>query len=620
MRNQIDAATRAGIVAKTINSANLSEWNDVYAEILDDKIDVLLVSPERLNHPDFRDYILPTLATTTGMAVVDEAHCISDWGHDFRPEYRRIRTLLAGLSPDLPVLATTATANARVVADIADQMGLPLVIRGPLGRDSLRLAVVSLPTPAHRLAWLADHLSDLPGSGIIYSLTVGGTEQTADFLRARGHSVRSYSSKTEDSERRLAEADLLANQVKALVATSALSMGFDKPDLRFVIHLGAPPSPIAYYQQVGRAGRALDTALVVLLPSTQELPIWRHFASLAVPSEHQIRSVLEALAEIGRVSSTQFLETRVELSEGQLKNMLQVLDIEGAVRRVEGGWVLTGEPWRYDTERYERIRAAREAEQEAMLEYISASGCRMELLRRFLDDDTAAPCGRCDNCAVPSLPTTTSAETMNALRSYLDCSGVAIKPRAVWPTGLPSIGVALKGRIASNESAAYGRAIARLNDIGWGEDLRTLLDSAEAETPVPDRVLNRVLKVLSDWEEIDGTLPSGVVAIHSHRRDGIVRSLAEFVAAKMNLPLLGLISTTYLPVKAGASNSARRVAALHERFEVPEQLAAKCKEAKAGVLLVDDLVETGWTMSLAARALRQAGAPSVVPFALATAL
>ncbi len=398
MRNQIDAATRAGIVAKTINSTNISEWNDVYSEILDGKIDVLLVSPERLNHPDFRDYIFPTLAARIGMVVVDEAHCISDWGHDFRPDYRRIRSMLAELSHDTPVLATTATANRRVTADIADQMGRTLVLRGPLGRASLRLAVISLPTSAHRIAWLADHLSELPGSGIIYSLTVGGAEQAAGFLRERGYSVRAYSGETEDSERRQAEADLLANRVKALVATSALGMGFDKADLGFVVHLGAPPSPVAYYQQIGRAGRAIDTAIVVLLPSAQDLSIWRYFASLAFPSEQQVHAVLEALAKADRPLSTPVLEVRVDLSRSRLEHMLKVLDVDGAVRRVDGGWISTGATWHHDGERYARVKAARTAEQDAMLDYIATSGCRLEFLRRSLDDENAVPCGRCTNC------------------------------------------------------------------------------------------------------------------------------------------------------------------------------------------------------------------------------
>src|SRR5690349_20323843 len=325
MRNQIAAAQRAGIRAVTVNSSNLSDWAEVYQAIGNGEVDVLLVSPERLNNPDFRDRALPQLTTATGLVVIDEAHCVSDWGHDFRLDYRRIRTLLADLPAGVPVLATTATANSRVTQDVAEQLSVSgeqtlddvLVLRGSLDRTSLRLGVVELPTAAQRLAWLAAHLDDLPGSGIIYCLTVAATQQVADHLRGQGHAVIAYSGQTAEADRLAAEEDLLNNRVKALVATSALGMGFDKPDLGFVIHLGAPPSPIAYYQQVGRAGRAVHSADVLLLPGPEDEAIWRYFASLAFPPEDQVRAVLAVLSD--RPTSTPALEARVELKRGRLE-------------------------------------------------------------------------------------------------------------------------------------------------------------------------------------------------------------------------------------------------------------------------------------------------------------
>ena len=308
MRNQIAAAERAGIRAVTINSTNVEEWRATYAEVARGEVDVLLLSPERLNNPDFRDNVMPQLAATCGLLVVDEAHCISDWGHDFRPDFRRLRTLLPELPAGIPVLATTATANTRVVADVADVLGLGqdrstgdsggdgvLVLRGSLDRESLHLGVLALPDTAHRLAWLADHLAELPGSGIIYTLTVAASQEVADYLRGRGFAVAAYSGQTEQAERLAAEDDLLHNRVKALVATSALGMGFDKPDLGFVIHFGAPSSPIAYYQQVGRAGRGVDRAQVILLPGPEDEAIWDYFASVGFPAERQVRTALGAL-------------------------------------------------------------------------------------------------------------------------------------------------------------------------------------------------------------------------------------------------------------------------------------------------------------------------------------
>ena len=319
MRNQIAAAQRAGITAVTVNSSNTGDWEEIYARIHAGEVDVLLVSPERLNNPDFRDRALPRLTAATGLLVVDEAHCVSDWGHDFRPDYRRIRTLLAELPAGIPVLATTATANSRVTRDVAEQLSTTgdgvlddvLVLRGDLDRESLHLGVVELPSAALRLAWLAEHLRDLPGSGIVYCLTVAATHQVAEHLRAEGYEVLAYSGQSAEPDRLAAEEALLGNRVKAVISTSALGMGFDKPDLGFVVHLGAPPSPIAYYQQVGRAGRGVADASVVLLPGREDREVWDYFASLAFPAEHLVRHTLEVLGSAPGAVSTQLLEPRI---------------------------------------------------------------------------------------------------------------------------------------------------------------------------------------------------------------------------------------------------------------------------------------------------------------------
>jgi ATP-dependent DNA helicase RecQ len=617
MRNQIEAASRTGIHAVTINSSNLAEWHDVYDRVQDGTVDVLLVSPERLNNPSFRDYVLPELAKATGLVVVDEAHCISDWGHDFRPDYRRIRTLLAELSPKIPVLATTATANSRVVTDVAEQLGDAYVVRGSLDRESLRLAVVHLPTPASRLAWMAEHLPTLPGSGIVYTLTVSAAESAATFLRSRGCSVVAYTSKVENLERQAAENDLIRNDVKALVATSALGMGFDKSDLGFVVHLGAPPSPIAYYQQIGRAGRAVEEAQVILLPGSEDAIIWRYFTMLAFPAEEQVRTVLDILSAGGAPISTQALETRVDLGRRSLEHMLRVLDVDGAVRRVEGGWVSTAASWRHDHERYERISAARLAEQEAMLRYVTTTDCRLEFLRRCLDDADAAPCGRCDNCTGEFLSTTVSGSALEAARAHYDSIGVDINPRTQWPTGLPAIGIPLSGRIPAGERALVGRAVARLDETGWGDRLRPLFEAGASDAALSNRLLNGAIQVMNDWTPPGGLRPGAVIAMGSRQRPRLVRGLAERIAQECSVPLLGTLPAVDSPPGAGRANSARRVAALHAAINVPPSLGAACPRVEGPVLLVDDLVDSGWTMTLAARVLRRAGATDVLPFALA---
>ncbi len=624
MRNQIAAAQRAGIRAVTINSTNIEQWQEVQDAIAAGEIDVLLVSPERLNNPGFRDEVLPRLAATAGLLVVDEAHCISDWGHDFRPDYRRLRTLLADLPAGIPVLATTATANARVTADVAEQLGAGadaapdadvLVLRGSLDRASLRLGVVRLGTAQQRLAWLADHLAEQPGSGIVYCLTVAATQEVADYLRSRGHAVAAYSGQTDPTERLSLEDDLVAGRVKALVATSALGMGFDAT-LGFVVNLGAPASPVAYYQQVGRAGRGTDDATVVLLPAIEDRDIWAYFASLAFPPERVVRQTLDALeervAETGRPVSTPALEARVELNRNRLETMLKVLDVDGAVRRVSGGWESTGAAWTYDTERFRALAEARSREQAAMLAYLDTTECRMWFLRDQLDDDDnwaaagTQRCGRCDNCGGLTLSTDVSAASVDEAAARLSRPGVVVEPRKMWPTALATLGLPLSGRIA--DPPAEGRAIARLTDLGFGQQLRALFRDDTPDGPVPVPLARALVQVLADWRPEVGA----VVHVESARRPVLVRDLAEGLARYLRVPVTGRFAIVDPDVAPGqgAMNSAQRVAAVHRRFGFEG-------EASGAVLLVDDLVGTGWTLTLAAQALRAAGATAVVPVALA---
>jgi len=631
MRNQIAAASRVGIRAHTMNSANPEEWDSVQSAIASGEVDVLLVSPERLNNPDFRDLILPKLTASAGLIVVDEAHCISDWGHDFRPDYRRLRTLIQELPAEIPVLATTATANNRVVIDVAEQLGFddsaqaqPLVLRGPLDRESLRLAVTTLPTPEARLAWLADNLAELPGSGIIYTLTVAAAHDVASLLRDRGYPVAAYTGKTEPSERAEAEEDLLANRVKALVATSALGMGFDKPDLGYVVHLGAPSSPIAYYQQVGRAGRGVQRAEVSLLPGKEDQDIWEYFGSLAFTDEKRVTQVLDALAQVDRPLSTAALEPTVELSRSRLEMVLKVLDVDGAVRRVRGGWERTGQPWIYDAERYERVNQARIVEQQAMIDYQSTTGCRMEFLLRQLDDPEAKPCQRCDNCTGVRRSLAISDEVLKSTNKQLHKPGIELSPRKQWPLGLATLSVPLSGRIPPAEQNATGRTLGRLTDIGWGNQLRELMNSSRAQvdqaqengatSQIPENMFKACVAVLAawDWEQ----RPVAVVNIPSPTRRGLSEELARKLSEIGKLTYLGCLDSSGEPPRK--ANSAQRVADLWRRLSISEELTAKISAVEGPILLVDDLVESGWTMTLAGRLLHQAGAKTVLPFALAS--
>jgi ATP-dependent DNA helicase RecQ len=593
------------------------------------------------------------------MLVVDEAHCISDWGHDFRPDYRRLRTLLEELPPGVPVLATTATANARVTRDVAEQLEAgggheTLVLRGPLDRRSLHLAVVRLPAAQQRLAWLAEHLAEhlaeLPGSGIVYTLTVAAAHECADYLRERGHQVAAYTGKDEHDQRQAAENALLANELKALVATSALGMGFDKPDLGFVVHLGAPQSPIAYYQQIGRAGRGVDRADVILLPGREDADIWAYFGSLAFPPEPLVRATLAALAGANRPVSTSALETRVDLSRSRLEMMLKVLDVDGAARRVSGGWAATGQDWIYDADRYARVAAERSREQQAMLGYIATDGCRMEYLRRELDDPAAAPCRRCDNCTGQPWPDSVQESTAAAARDRLLQPGVEIKPRRMWPTGMKDLGIDVSGKIAPEHSAEPGRALGRLTDLGWGPRLRALLDPAPpadsdrpGDDPVPGDIVTALVKLLAGWNW--AARPVAVAALPSRTHPQLIESLSQRIAQIGRLRYLGTLTyadhpgtgsgagqnsdTEPLAGQAHASqpdtaqltarqnNSAQRLRARWDELTVPESLRDALSQAGGPVLLIDDRIDTGWTMTVAAKLLREAGSPAVLPLVLA---
>jgi ATP-dependent DNA helicase RecQ len=590
----------------------------VSAALARDEVDVLLVSPERLNNPRFRDEQLPGLASRCGLLVVDEAHCISDWGHDFRPDYRRIRDLLTTLPPGTPVLATTATANARVVSDVGEQLGAGghdvLTLRGGLARDSLRLGVMRLAAPEQRLGWLIAHLGSLPGSGIIYTLTVSAAEDVAAALRGAGHPVRAYTGRTDPGDRERLEAMLRDNQVKALVATSALGMGFDKPDLGFVLHLGAPSSPVAYYQQVGRAGRATERADVLLLPGPEDRDIWTYFASASMPRQEQADAVLRALGDSTKPLSTVALESIVDIRRSRLELLLKVLDVDGAVQRVAGGWTSTGEPWTYDAERYARVRAAREREQRLMVAYEQGSGCRMAFLQESLDDATAQPCGRCDACAGAWFPTDIPAAALTTAQGRLERAGVEVEPRAQWPSGMERLGVPVRGRISAEQSVEPGRALARLTDLGWGQRLRSLL--REPDAPVPPELVRACVPVLRDWDWV--ARPVAVATVPSRSRPLLVESLARGLAELGRLEWLGSLDL----VDGGAvgdagGNSAFRLASVWGRFELSPGQRSALGRLDGPVLLVDDLASSRWTLTVAAQSLRQAGAPAVLPFVLA---
>ena len=613
MRDQVEAAHRAGVSAVTINSSNVTEWDDAVDALRQDRVDVLFISPERLTNPRFRDHVLGEVLKRVGMIVVDEAHCISDWGHDFRPDYRRIGALVRSLPDSVPVLATTATANERVVADVAAQLGEDtVVVRGPLTRDSLRLGAAGVWSAEDRIAWLCQHMGDFPGSGIVYTLTVSAAEDLARALKQAGWNVEAYTGGTDAEERTRLEDALKNSELKALVATSALGMGFDKPDLGFVVHFGAPASPVAYYQQVGRAGRAVEHADVLLLPGREDRAIWDYFATASMPDPEAAERVLQVLASDDGPMSVPALEPLVDVKRSALELLLKTLQADGAVERVQGGYVSTGVGWTYDAERYAGVAAAREREARAMEQYLATDDCRMVFLARQLDDTTAEPCGRCDNCAGTWWSENIDQGLRDSAQSLLSAVGLPVAPRAQWPTGMPKAGIDIKGKIPEGERAETGRVIARLTDLGAGQTLRQFLAPAADDEQIPKPIGDLAVSVLADWDW--AVRPDCVVGIPSTHRPNSAQSLAQGLAAVGRMEYLGQLELLHDPGSPDV-NSAYRVKNLWDALRASPQLEAAVAERT--VLLTDLEIASRWTMTIAARLLRQAGAAAVLPFALA---
>src|SRR3954466_4495795 len=606
MRNQIAAAERVGLRAATVNSTNREDWDAVAAQLDRDEVDLLLISPERLNNPQFRERMLPVFMARVGLLVVDEAHCVSDWGHDFRPDYRRIRDVLAGLPGDVAVLGTTATANDRVVADVSEQFQVGsdaahlTVYRGPLARSSLRLEVVKLPSAAERLAWLSTWLPQMPGSGIVYCLTKRDTETVAEWLNSQGVSAVAYSGEVSDDERVAAETRLLRNEVKAVVATSALGMGYDKPDLGFVVHYQAPSSAIAYYQQVGRAGRGVDEAHVVLLRGHEDRAIQDWFIETAFPPRALVEQVLDALPAtiIG-------LQAEVNLGRTRLEALLKVLDVEGAVRRDGSDWLRTSEPWSYDEQRYAEVTALRRSEQQAMFAYGEDGRCLMQALRAELDDPEAEPCGRCAVCTEPRFGAPVDAGLARQAYALVRSQPVVLSVRRQTPRTADQPGK----RIAPEVQLEEGRALARAGDGGWDG----LVRRGRRDGRFDDELVQACADLLGRWRP--DPPPRWVTAVPSRRSGPLVPVSAARLAAALGLPYVDLLERTGdNPPQREMANSAQQVANVRGQFRV----AAAPPPGEPG-LLVDDVRYSGWTLAMVGGQLRAKGAGPIHPLVLSLA-
>jgi ATP-dependent DNA helicase RecQ len=597
MRNQIAAAERLGIRAHTINSTNREAWDEVRALLEADAVDLLLISPERLDNPQFRSQMLPLFSERVGLLVIDEAHCISDWGHDFRPDYRRLEEMLARLPEGVAVLCTTATANDRVVADIEEQLsGAARTYRGPLGRSSLRLEVVELPGQADRLAWLATHLPQMPGSGIVYTLTKRDAELVADWLSGRGVAAEAYSGEIESERRIEVEERLLRNELKAVVATSALGMGYDKPDLGFVVHYQAPGSVISYYQQVGRAGRAVERAEVVLLRGAEDRRIQDFFIQQAFPPRELVDRVLARIEAGG--ATARDLMAEVNLGRGRIDALLKVLDVEGAVSRDGSRWSRVADsPWAYDAERYARVTALRRREQEAMAAFGADGRCLMRALQEELDDPDPADCGRCAACAGARYAGELDPALVREAALLLRSRPIVLETKKMAPDDTGAM-----RKIPEDVRAEEGRALARLGDGGWDP----VVQAGRRAGRFDGELVDAAAEVVRAWR----TGAEWVAAVPSPHVPDFARRLADALGLPF-APVLERVADR--PPQREMANSAQQVANVRGAFGISGDVPT------GPCLLVDDVRFSGWTLAMVAGQLRRRGSGPVYPLALTSA-
>jgi ATP-dependent DNA helicase RecQ len=608
MQNQIASAERMGVRAFTINSENRDEWQRVEAAMKRDEVDILLIAPERLANEHFRAEVLAPAAGRLSLLVVDEAHCISDWGHDFRPHYRFIERIVRAMPGNLRLLATTATANNRVVDDLQNVLGPKLTVsRGDLDRPSLLLQTMRMPTQPERMAWLATHLPNISGSGIIYTLTVRDAWQIAEWLRSRGINAEAYSGETGERRVELENA-LLNNEVKSLVATTALGMGFDKPDLAFVIHYQAPGSVVAYYQQIGRAGRALPAAHVVLLSGQEEMDITDYFIESAFPSRDEVAEVLAGLqAAPGGLSINELMKS-VNASLGRIEKALQLLSLESPAPIVKQGskWILTAAKlteafW----QRAERLTALRRAERQQMQEYAGLKNGHMEFLVRALDGDP----GRIQTPNFAPLSATTEEGLVREAAAFPRRTSLPIEPRKKWPSGgLASLDLRGNTNIAPERNMQPGKALCVWGDAGWGELVRR---GKYHDRRFADDLVSACAALMRQWSPQPP--PTWVTFIPSRRHPSLVPDFARRLAAALNLRFHGVLEKTDdRPEQKTMANSSQQAR------NIDGSLAVRMKVLPPEpVLLVDDMVDSKWTLTIAAYLLTSHGSGPVYPLALA---
>ena len=606
MRNQIENAEKLGLKAFTINSANQEEWADIKQKLLSDDCDILLLAPEKLGNTAIIKDIINSIPKGIGMFVVDEAHCISDWGHDFRPDYRRIINFLNNLPPNVPVMATTATANERVIEDIANQLGENItILKGPLTRESLSIQVIKLNDQAERLAWLATNINKFPGSGIIYCLTVQDCEKVAKWLQLNDISVNAYHAKLDSETKKDIEVKFMNNEIKVIVATVALGMGYDKADLNFVIHYQRPGSIVSYYQQIGRAGRKLDNAYAILLNGMEDDEIQEYFINTAFPTQKEMNEVVNYIEQKSSVKKGEILKA-LNIKPSRLDKCLKFLEVENIISKDGASYSRTLHQWRPDIEKSKKITEQRIAELKEMQEYTDIDTCYMKFISEKLDDPYARDCNKCKNCLNKNIvPIDVKESEIIAAIKFLKGEFLEILPRKQWPEGIKAEG---KKAIKPEERNEIGKTLCSYGDAGWGKIVK--LDKYENEY-FSDELVDASVELIRTWAFSEA--PTWITYVPSLNRPELVKSFAYRVAEKLNIPCYDAIDKVQeTKQQKTMENSIMQCANAVKGFSVN----SNCQNGS--VILIDDMVDSKWTLTVCGSLLKDNGANLVYPFTIAS--
>lgn len=601
MNNQIDSAKKLGINVKTINSDNKDEWNNIISDICDNNtVDALIISPERLANADFVKDCLDKIKNRVNLFVVDEAHCISDWGHDFRPDYRRIVKILQLLPSNVPVLATTATANDRVVNDIVAQLGENLVIsRGELIRESLAIQVIKLQKKEDRLAWLAENIEKMPGSGVVYCLTKADCDLVTDWLNENDIKSEKYYADISKEDKAIVLEKFQQNEIKVLVATVAFGMGYDKPDIGFVIHFQRPANIVSYYQQIGRAGRGIELAYAILLCGEEDEHINQYFINSAFPTEKDMNIVVDFITDNPGKSISEIkgaLNIRANRVEKTLKYLTVGDDIYTEDVNRKKCYYKSAKKWKPDLERSEGITAIRYKEMQDMDEFTKQKGCYMKYIAEKLDDVNAKVCGKCSNCRGLLFDEGVDAETVQRAQQFIKSKFGVIEPRKQFPD---------KTKIESEFQFKSGIVLSNYADAGYGMAVQK---GKYLDGYFSDELVDASVKILSEF--IKNNNIEWITPVTSKRHPQLVPDFAKRLADKLGIGYFEGIKKFNAEEQKKFENSDGQYRNANDSFEI-------IQIKKENILLVDDMVDSRWTFIVCAMKMREKGSGDIYPFALA---